>query len=177
MLAFIEERDRALLAAGIGAGDYQFLYTVAYSGCSERTPATGRASSCPVDDDGERGGRDWTVRSNRRFDSGDEAKRETARRDRADALRAQLNRIQRQTLRQQLAALDAAGTSRRAAAAAGGSRWPRKSRRWTTSAAAWPGNRGLPDAARASLEPFRDRFEASYDAMTGALEMHLEGRD
>ena len=69
----------------------------------------------------------------------------------------------------QLTALDAGGAEPvhlaawRAALAAEVTAMDNERRRF-----AW--EQGLPEATRASLEPFRDRLEASYDRMTGVLE-------
>ena len=176
LLAFLEGRDRALLEAGIGAGEYQYLYTVAYFDLLDKDPGDGPGFMVSGKGDAEEGGRDWTVGTRHQSGADKEAERETARRDRADALRDELNRVQRQNLRLQLAALDvdkvadAGRAAWRAALAAEIEAMDSDRRRL-----AW--EQGLPEALRTSLEPFRDRLEASYDAMTGALELHLKGGD
>jgi hypothetical protein len=173
MLKFIEERDRALLAAGIGPGEYQYVYTVAYFGLLGKDPGDGPGFMVSGSGDGGEGRdwseRGWTFSTSSEGGGTDESKRETVRREREIALREELNHAQRENLRLQLAALDAAGGKPapwRAALAAELEALDNERRR-----CAW--EQGLPEATRASLEPFRDRFEASYDAMTGALELHL----
>jgi hypothetical protein len=190
LLTFVAERDRALLTAGMGTGEYQYLYTLAYFGLLQKDPGDGPGFQLSQGGGGEgHSGSNWSFGT--RHDgghgsgtgdgAGDEAARETdretARRDRADAVREELNRIQRENLRRQLAALDAEGAAAgkgraawRAALAAESAAMDNERRRF-----AW--EQGLPEATRESLEPFRDRLEASYDAMTGVLELRLNERD
>lgn len=176
LLAFIEARNRALLNAGMGAGEYKYIYTVAFFGLLGKDPGDGPGFLVSGNADGEDGGRDWTVGTRHRSGSGNDAEREKVRRERADVLREKLNRVERQNLRRQLEALDAdkgevsGHAAWRAALAAEVEAMDNDRRRL-------PWEKGLPEATRASLEPFRDRFEASYDAMTGALELHLDDDD
>jgi hypothetical protein len=198
LLTFVAERDRALLTVGMGTGEYQYLYTMAYFGLLKKDPGDGPGFQLSQGNGGEgHGGADWSFStrhggghgSGNSDGAGDgagdkaaretkrETERETARRDRADVVREDLNRVQRENLRRQLAALDAEG----ATAGKGRAAWrddlaaeltamDNERRRF-----AW--EQGLPEAMRGSLEPFRDRFEASYDAMTGVLELRLNDRD
>lgn len=190
LLTFVAERDRALLTAGMGTGEYQYLYTMAYFGLLKKDPGDGPGFQLSQGSGSEgHGGANWSFDSRHggghgggnRDGAGNEAERETdrenARRDRADAVREELNRVQRENLRRQLAALDAEGAAAgkgraawRAALAAEAAAMDNERRRF-----AW--EQGLPEATRASLEPFRDRLEASYDAMTGVLELRLNDRD
>ena len=179
MLTFVAERDRTLLAGGMGPGEYQYIYTVAYFGLLGKDPGDGPGFQ--VGGNGDEGdghgwsGRGWTVSTSSESGggAGDESEREAVRRQREAAVREASNRIQRENLRLQLAALDAAGgtpAAWRAALAAELDALDNERRRY-----AW--EQGLPEATRASLDPFRDRLEASYDAMTGALELNLSDRD
>jgi len=174
LLKFIEERDRALLAAGIGPGEYQYVYTVAYFGLLGKDPGDGPGFQIAGNGDGGEGrdwsGPGWTISTDSESGGTSKSERENVRREREAAVRMQLNRAQRENLRLQLAALDAAGgapAAWRAALATELEALDNERRRY-----AW--EQGLPEATRASLEPFRDRFEAGYDAMTGALELHLD---
>lgn len=174
MLAFIEDRDRALLKAGLGNGEYQYIYSLAYFDLLGKDPGDGPGFKILTRGDGGEGGRDWTLGS-RHETGGDSRQRETVRREREELVREELNRIQRENLRRQLEALDAQGgggarAAWRATLAAELQRLTDERRRL-----AW--DQGLPPALRASLEPFRDRLDKSYDAMTGVLELHLDNDD
>ena len=174
MLAFIEDRDRALLQAGLGTGEYQYLYSLAYFSLLGKDPGDGPGFALVARGDSGEGGRDWTLGSS--HDSGgDSRQRETARRDREDLVREELNRIQRENLRRQLEALDAQGGD--GSRAAWRATLTAELQRLTDERRSLAWDQGLPPALRASLEPFRDRLEQSYDGMTGVLELHLDSDD
>lgn len=173
ILALIEARDRALLGAGMGPGEYQFLYTVAYFGLLGKDPADGPGFSIAGDGDAHSGrSHEWSFGTHHDGGRGDEERGEVERR-RANDVREKLNRLQRENLKRQLAALDAAGGATepglrawRALLAAEVAALADEPRRF-----AW--EQGLPAPLRATLEPFRDRLEESYEPMTGALELGL----
>ena len=175
MLAFIEDRDRALLKAGLGAGEYQYLYCLAYFDLLGKDPGDGPGFDVVARGDGGEGGRDWTLGS-RRDSGGDSRRRETVRREREDLVREELNRFQRENLRRQLESLDAQGGGD-GARAAWRARLAAELKRLTDERRSLAWEQGLPPATQASLEPFRDRLEQSYDAMTGVLELHLDSDD
>lgn len=173
MLAFIEDRDRALLQAGLGSGEYQYLYSLAYFALLQKDPGDGPGFKLLTRGDGGEGGRDWTLGS--RHESGDDnRRRETVHREREDLVREELNRIQRENLRAQLAALDAQGGGANGAWRA---QLAAELKRLTDERRALAWENGLPSGLRATLEPFRDRLDESYDAMTGVLELHLDSDD
>lgn len=165
-LAFIEARDRALLAAGMGPGEYRYLYVVAFFGLLGKDPADG-PGFVVSSRDGEDGA-NWSFGS-RHGGGGDD--REAVRRRRGNDVREMLNGKLRASLERQLAALDATGPSAAAAA------WRGELAAEVAALAAeprrLPWEQGLPSALRAALEPRAAELEASYDAMTAALEMQL----
>jgi len=176
LLTFVAERDRALLTAGMGTGEYLYIYTVAFFGLLDRDPGDGPGFKL-TRDSGSQGsdGANWSFGTGQGDEPAGESERESARRERAAMVREELNRVQRVNLRRQLAALDAEGAATdrdraawRAALAAELTALDNERRRF-----AW--EEGLPEATRAALEPFRDRFEASYDTLTGVLELRLGG--
>lgn len=170
VLSLIEARDRALLQAGIGPGEYRFLYSVGFFGLLGKDPGDGPGFMVSSRD-GERRGGDWSIGS-RGGDGDGGGDPEETRRRRAGDVRETLNRLQRESLRGQLAALDAGGV----AAPAG---WREQLAAEVAALEAEPRRlaweQGLPAPLRAALEPFRERLEASYEPMTGALELGLEG--
>lgn len=175
MLAFIEDRDRALLQAGLGTGEYQYIYCLAYFDLLGKDPGDGPGFKILTRGDGGEGGRDWTLGS-RHETGGDSRQRETVRREREELVREELNRFQRENLRRQLEALDAQ-IGRDGSRAAWRAQLDAELRRLTDERRRLAWDEGLPPALRASLEPFRDRLEQSYDAMTGVLELHLDSDD
>lgn len=188
LLGFIEERDRALLQVDMGPGEYMYIYSVAYFGLLAKDPGDGpgfhlardgaedRGHSWSFGKQGESGdGRVEIGGSGGSGDSGDEAKREEVRQQRVADIRELLNRVQRENLRRQLAAVDASGdgiarASWRQALAA-----ELAAMEADPARLAW--EQGLPEPTRAALEPFRARLEAGYDGMTGVLELGLNDRD
>ncbi len=185
LLGFIEERDRALLQVDMGPGEYMYIYSVAYFGLLAKDPGDGPGFHL-AGDGGEDRGHSWSfgkhggsgggrVEIGDSGDAGDEAKREDVRKQRVADIRELLNRVQRENLRRQLAAVDASGdgtarsTWRQALAAELAAMEADPAR------LAW--EQGLPEPTRAALEPFRARLEASYDSMTGVLELGLNDRD
>lgn len=167
VLSLIEARDRALLEAGMGPGEYRFLYSVGFFGLLGKDPGDGPGFVISSRDGEGRGG-DWSIGSR----DGNDGDPEETRRRRAGDVRETLNRLQREGLRAQLATLDAGGVAAppgwRAQLAAEVAALDAEPRRL-----AW--EQGLPAPLRAALEPFRDRLEASYEPLTGALELGLEG--
>lgn len=168
VLSLIEARDRALLEAGMGPGEYRFLYAVAYFGLLGKDPADGPGFLVSGNNGSGREGRNWTIGS-----KGGGADRDDVRRRRGNAVREALNGTQAANLGRQLEQLDAAGggdPAWRAALAAEVAALAAEPRRL-----AW--EQDLPAALRSALEPYRDRLEQEYDALTGALELGLDRDD
>lgn len=171
VLSLIQARDRALLSAGMGPGEYRFLYSVAYFGLLGKDPADGPGFRLSGNSGSGREGTSWTIGSKEeRVDGGERA---DVRRRRGNAVRETLNRTQAANLGRQLEQLEAAGGADpawRDALAAEVAALAVEPRRL-----AW--EQGLPAALRSVLEPYRDRLEQEYDALTGALELGLDRDD
>lgn len=170
LLSFMEERDKALLDAGIGNGEYRYLYTLAYFDLLGKDPGDGPGFQ--MNSNGDEDGAGWSASTRHETGGDNDRRRDEARRERAQGVRRDLNGTQRENLRQQLEALKAAGAGSGADAA------------WRAQLAAeveamdnergrlaW--EQGLPERMRATLEPFRQQLEECYDPMTGALELGL----
>jgi hypothetical protein len=190
LLGFIEERDRALLQVDMGPGEYMYIYSVAYFGLLGKDPGDGpgfhlagdggedRGHSWSFGKQGETGGRieiGGPGDSGDSDGSGDEAKREGVRKQRVAEIRELLNRVQRENLRRQLAAVDASGDG--AARASWRQALAAELAAMEADPARLAWEQGLPEPTRAALEPFRARLESGYDGMTGVLELGLNDRD
>ncbi len=171
LLSFLEERDQALLKAGLGAGEYRYLYTLAYFDLLGKDPGDGPGFQLH----GRGGGRGtgWSAGTSHESGVDSDRRKQEARRERAQAVRRDLNGTQRENLRNQLDALDAAGKTGRVDAA------------WRAQLAAeveamenergrFAWEQGLPPAMRQALEPFRQQLEESYDPLTGAIELGMD---
>ncbi len=155
---FITQRNAALLEAGMGLGEYYYLYTLTFYSWLEFSPADGPPFKL-VSENG-------TILQN--IEKLDES---VVREYRLEQARASLNRLLLPVLRQQHAdSGDAEGddelrswqemlAAEIAALEADGNRLP-----WED---------GLPEVIEASLRPYRDRLEQSYCTMCNALEVGL----
>ena len=172
LLIFIEERNGFMLDHGMGVGEYQYIYSLAYYGLLDKDPSDGPGFSVVTDDDDEEeNGWQWNVNTG---DDDDEDIRDK----REQEVRRFVNRVQSRVAANQLEALDAnAGylegldfDTWRAELAAEVAAMDRESLRLL-----W--EEGLPIHIRDSLEPYRDRLDATYDDMTSILEMGLVEHD
>lgn len=157
LIAFVAARGEAFLEAGMGPGEYLYIYSLAFYSGLGRSPADGPAFRLMGDDqDGNQG----------RRGSGDEF---DVREGRREAVLTTLNERLLPMLRRQLAALDEGGRLR-------------ESDPWRKQLAAEiaameedrfriPWRDGLPPVIEASLEPYRARLEASYSALCNPLEV------
>jgi len=170
---FIEQRNEALLEAGMGVGEYQYIYGLAYYAMLGVDPADGPGFTVFSDDEEE--DQDHAFGFTSRAGSDDE---EDVRETREREVRRAVNRMQVAMARNQLAALDEFygdldGVDRET---------------WRAQLAAeveamesehlkllWED--GLPPQTEASLRPFRERLAATYDAMISILEMGLADND
>lgn len=156
IMDFYTERNEALLEAGIGLGEYHYIYAVAYYAWLGKSPADGPPfvlTGRDDDDDSE----DW-----------DETDvREHRLEQTLLGLREQLLPM----LRNQLASLEETGS--------------READRWREDLEAeidameadpfrLPWRDGLPRRLEASLEPFRRRLEESYSYQCNALETGVQ---
>jgi hypothetical protein len=171
LFIFIEERNKIMLDHGMGVGEYQYIYSLAYYGLLNRDPSDGPGFTVVSDDEGdESNGWQWQI------NSGEKGEEET-KANRAREVRRFVNRVQSKVIGNQLVALDAAGyvdgldfETWRADLLAESEAMDRESLRllWEEK---------LPDQIRASLEPYGDRLGATYDEMTSILEMGLVEHD
>jgi hypothetical protein len=154
-IGFVAARGEALLEAGMGSGEYLYIYSVAYYSWLRKSPADGPAFPLVGDDgdggQGHRGGRDeFDVREGRR-----------------EVVLRRLNERLLPMLRRQLAAVDAGPPAREG---------------WREALAAEvsalesdpfriPWRDGVPEPLATSLEPFRRRLESSYSALCNPLEV------
>jgi hypothetical protein len=163
LIDFVAARSEALLEAGIGPGEYLYIYSIAFYTGLGKSPADGPAFRLLFDDeDGNQG----------RRGAGDEF---DVREGRREAVLTTLNGALLPMLRRQLAALDESGRLR-------------ESNPWRQQLVAEiaameedpfriPWRDGLPPAIEASLEPYRPRLEASYSPMCNPLEVLAGVRD
>jgi hypothetical protein len=168
LLIFIEERNAIMLDNGMGVGEYQYIYSLAYYGLLGKDPGDGPGFAVVSDDEHKsENGWQWN------FDTGDDEKQEVRARRERD-LRRFVNRVQSQVAANQLEALDANAGSLtdldfdtwRAELSAEVAAMERESVRLL-----W--EEGMPPQIRDSLEPYRDRLDATYDDMTSILEMGM----
>lgn len=174
MLRYADRRNRALLDHDMGLGEYQYLYALAYFSYLEKDPGDGpnfrMHGSDDGDDDGDGGTVHWGVQVN--DSSGD------VRRERADFVRRGLNRNLAAMAQNQLTALDAqlaAGADPQLAVWREELAGELEKMREEPRRILW--EEGLPAPLRDSLEPFRDRFDASYDSLLNVVEMGLVDHD
>lgn len=162
LMGFIHHRNQALLSVGMGVGEYLYIYSLAYFDLLKVDLADGPSFALTgQDDEGNNSGFHWEAgaHSSKGRESGE---------DREHEIRSYLHRIQLKMARNQLEKLDQVGgheESRNLLVAELAAMEEEPLRLlWET---------GLPEAVRASLEPFRGRLEASYDPMVNVLESGL----
>jgi hypothetical protein len=154
-IAFVGARGEALLEAGMGHGEYLYIYSIAYFSGLGKSPADGPAFPMFGDDDdqGSRGtGDEFEVRESRR-----------------ELVLVTLNERLLPMLRRQLAALDESGRLREAGP------WRQQLADEIAGMEAdrfrIPWRDGLPPLIGASIEPYRARLEASYSPLCNPLEV------
>lgn len=153
---YIDQRHRLLLEAGMGPGEYVYIYSVAYYSWLGHSPTDGPLIT---KDTGRLSGTD---KGQPLFDDADSTFN-------AERTRRRYRRHMLELLRNQLAGLPGPGSSPE------GDAWratlAEEIRRFESrpDRVAWAD--GLPPAVEASLEPFRARFEATWDGTTNAFEL------
>lgn len=156
---FHKARIQALLDAGMGMGEYYYLYIVSYYSWLEKSILDGHDFQIRSDDEGYR------------FNNWEDEESEEIRRDMT--LRW-LHRTILPMLHNQYSKLTESDLER-------------VDKQWQktleTEIEVMESDRyrlvwqdGLPDVIRKSLEPFRQRLEASYSPLTNGVEMALERR-
>ena len=147
---FLHQRNQALLDAGIGLGEYYYIYVLAYLSFLEKPPDDGppfRLVGGSEHDDG--------------WDESD------VREQRAEQV---VQRVRQQMLPMLRRQLEAMGDTRTDA------RWRETLVTEITAMEAnphrmpWAG--GLPEVIETSLLPFRERLESSYSELCNPLEVH-----
>jgi hypothetical protein len=154
ILRYVESRAEAMLEAGIGPGEYLYIYVIAYYSWLQNSAADGPDFRLVGDDEG-------TVQPSAEALDAREPSREQVLRD--------LNRVLLSMLRSQLAALDAG------AVADGQQAWRRslaaEIAAMEENSSRIPWRDGLPEPIESSLRPFRQRLGASYSALCNPLEV------
>lgn len=160
---FVKTRNQALLDAGMGMGEYYFIYVVVYYSWLGKSPVDGPPFQLVGEDDEERGVF-WR-----------RSRRDTM--DLEDRLDYTLKRLHRQLLPmlhnqyEKLTELDVSPIIdpwREALVA--------EIEAMDSDRFRLPWQDGLPEVLEASFEPFRERLEASYSALLNPLEAALEQR-
>jgi hypothetical protein len=157
---FMKGRNRALLDAEMGMGEYYYIYVIAYFSWLGKQPEDG-----PDFQINESGDNDIRL---------GELDREQVRQERRDILLGRLHRLLLSMLHNQLAKLASSEVSE-------------AEREWKTALEEeiqaleedrfrLPWEDGLPPQTQASLEPFRSRLEQSYNAMINPMELTWEQR-
>lgn len=151
---YFKERSQALLDAGLGVGEYYYLYIIVYDSWLKKPPEDGPAVRLS-----EGGGfrMDWNEEDAQEF-------------QKDNALR-RMGRLTLPMLRNQLARLGKSD-------AGSGVAWREKLAAEIAALEAdphrIPWQDGLPEVLENSLRPFRDRLEASYSPMINLFEVYLE---
>lgn len=170
IMEFIAERNRIALEVGMGVGEYQHVYCLAYYGLLGKDPADGPGFTLHSDDEG-----DGEVQFGWKG-SGEGKDEEDVRRERVRELRRMVNKVQRAILANQLQALEGRDPAHPEDEA-----WRNQLEAEVGAMKAeylrLPWETGLPDRIGESLEPYRSALEATYDPMTSILEMGLVDPD
>lgn len=156
---FHKARIQALLDSGMGMGEYYYIYAIVYYSWLEKSVLDGHDFQIRGDDEGFR------------FNEWQDEESEEIRRDMT--LRW-LHRIILPMLKnqyQKMSESDFRGVSKQWQEALGAEIEAMESNRYRM---VWQD--GLPEVTKRSLEPFRQRLDASYSPLTNGVEMALERR-
>jgi hypothetical protein len=152
-------RNQALLDNEMGMGEYYYIYAIAYFSWLGKLPEDGPDFEVMEEGGGSRLG---------------EMDIEEIREERRDSMLRRLHRTLLPMLQNQLAKLAAAEPSDTP------SEWrdllEAEIKAMEEDRFRLPWEDGLPDVIKASLEPYRDRLEQSYNAMTNPFELTIEQR-
>lgn len=159
---FHRERNEALMDAGVGLGEYYYLYTLAYYSWLGKSPADGP----PFKIVGEKGYLLETI---------EDLEEPAVRTYRTEQARMSLNRLLLPVFRSQLGAVSSlppgeAVENWEATLAAEIAALEADTRRL-------PWQDGLPVAVERSLRPYRERLSESYSTMCNAIEVGLARRE
>lgn len=162
LLTFAGERNRVLLAEGMGLGEYMYVYTLSYYVLLEHDPTDGPDFKVTGPDDEDEGSIHWNVQTS----SGGDVYEQ-----RDEHVRTSMNNLMTDLARNQLRALEAIADDEFTDLPSG----------WRQDLATelelmederlrllW--EEGLPAQIRQSLEPYRGRLDAEYDPLLNAIE-------
>ena len=156
---FMKFRNQALLDAEMGMGEYTYIYAIAYFSWLEKPPEDGPDFEVMEEGEGSRLG---------------EMDLEEIREERRDSMLRRLHRALLPMLQNQLEKLGTAGSSESI------SEWKDQLQAEIQALEddrfRLPWEDGLPDVIKTSLEPYRDRLDRSYNAMTNPFELTIEQR-
>jgi hypothetical protein len=156
---FLKFRNQALLEAEMGMGEYTYIYAIAYFSWLEKLPEDGPDFEVMEEGGGSRLG---------------EMDLEEIRGERRDSMLRLLHRNLLPMLQNQHEKLVARGSSDTQ------SEWKdlleAEIRAMEEDRFRLPWEDGLPDVIKTSLEPYRERLEQSYNAMTNPFELTIEQR-
>ncbi len=170
MLGFVNQRNTILLANDMGVGEYQYIYALSYFVLLDKDPGDGPGFQMSGDDEEENG--------NVKVDWGGDGSEEGVRDNRSERVRTYVNNVQVKVLANQLAAYRAslpAGTD--LATDPWGAQLEAELAAMNLESLRFPWEEGLPVQIRASLEPYSDRINATYDPLTSIIEMGLTDED
>ncbi len=170
LLSYVGERNQVLLSHDMGVGEYQYIYALSYYVMLDKDPADGPGFILSGDDDPD----DETVHVN----WGSDSRADDVREGRVARVRAFVNVLQVQIMENQLDAYRASlpsGTD--LATDPWGAQLMTEVETMKRETLRFPWEEGLPAQLRASLEPYRDQLEQSYDEMTSVIEMGLTDED
>jgi hypothetical protein len=157
---FLKFRNQALLDAEMGMGEYYYIYAISYFSWLGKLPEDGPDFEVmgPEDSESRLG----------------EMDREEILEERRDSMLRRLHRTLLPMLQNQLEKLVATEQSEAR------SEWrdllEAEIQTIEEDRFRLPWEDGLPDVIKASLEPYRDRLEQSYNAMTNPFELMIEQR-
>jgi len=157
---FLKFRNQALLDAEMGMGEYYYIYAISYFSWLGKLPEDGPDFEVMGPEDSESR---WG-----------EMDKEEIIEERRDSMLRRLHRTLLPMLQNQLEKLVATGASETL------SEWrgllEAEIQAMEEDRFRLPWEDGLPDVIKASLEPYRDRLEQSYNAMTNPFELTIEQR-
>jgi len=157
----------------MGVGEYEYIYALSYYVLLQKDPADGPSFSMTDDHDSGGGAVRFGIGTDDGGDSDDDVLT-----GRTKHIRGLINELQVEQLNNQIEAFVAtlpAGAD--PAADPWGAQLLAEQQIMGVETLRFLWEDGLPDQLRASLEPFRDRLDASYDPMTSAIEMGLVDED
>ena len=157
---FLKFRNQTLLDAEMGMGEYYYIYAITYFSWLEKLPEDGPDFEVTGEEDrGVRLG---------------ETDIQEMREERRDSMLRRLHRTLLPMLQNQLEKLGTTGSSESI------SEWKDQLQAeiqvMEQDRFRLPWEDGLPDVIKTSLEPYRDRLDRSYNAMTNPFELTIEQR-